>query len=318
MVTTPLPSRRSTSAPGDSSSGNEDHPRRAARPQARFSRAKAKSNSPSASRTASATRSAPSSLRRSARASSARSAGARQETPARDVTRRDGGRQGPATTRPAPDGRSEGIVRRRRPARARPRQRVRTRDELVEDLLEVRLARAAAFIPPRHRQLRGSPAMARRCPRRRQGGLDPGAIRTVSAKARRAKADLIAANLRLVVSIAKRYRNRGLALDLIQGGQPGLDARGRPVRVQARPRVQHVRELVDPAGVGRAISDQARTIRIPVHMVETHGKLSKTLRDMVQEGGDEPTPECRAHGRAGREDRMLLEPRPGQPRFTGR
>ena len=72
--------------------------------------------------------------------------------------------------------------------------------------------------------------------------------------------------------------------------------------------------------VSRAISDQARTIRIPVHMVETHNKLSKTLRDMVQEGGDEPTPgaDRGAHERARREDPDAPrgDARPGQPRLA--
>ncbi len=111
-------------------------------------------------------------------------------------------------------------------------------------------------------------------------------------KVREAKAELIKANLRLVVSIAKRYTNRGLQfLDLIQEGNIGL--------MKAVDKFEYKRGFKFSTyatwwirqAITRAIADQARTIRIPVHMIETINKLIRTSRHLVQELGREPLPE---------------------------
>jgi RNA polymerase primary sigma factor len=131
------------------------------------------------------------------------------------------------------------------------------------------------------------------------GGMRAAEIRRIHAAVtrgdrdmRRAKEELTRANLRLVVHIAKRYRNRGLMFgDLIQEGNIGLMRavdkfdwrRGFKFATYA---TWWVRQAIT-----RAIADQARTIRVPVHMAETAGKIARVARRLVQESGREPTPE---------------------------
>ena len=119
-----------------------------------------------------------------------------------------------------------------------------------------------------------------------------GSVRNGEVKAEVAKNELIKANLRLVVSIAKKYTNRGLQfLDLIQEGNIGLMKAVDKFEYQRGYKFSTYATWWIRQSITRAIADQARTIRIPVHMIETINKLIRTSRYLVQEFGREPTPE---------------------------
>jgi len=156
---------------------------------------------------------------------------------------------------------------------------------------------ADRHLPPRERWKRYAQRKIRRVEQEAEAKIEElkRVVRVIQAgeeKAAQAKKEMVEANLRLVISIAKKYTNRGLQfLDLIQEGNIGLMKAVDKFEYRRGYKFSTYATWWIRQAITRAIADQARTIRIPVHMIETINKLIRTSRQLVQELGREPTPE---------------------------